>query len=440
MRHKEGTILKRLGLAGWIFVGILLGVLAGWLIGEPILVIARPLGTVFLTLLKMVIVPLVFCSIVTAVANLGGTGSLGRMGLKTTIYVISTSLIAILTGLAIVNLIRPGVGAELGLEAMPESLPGSELGFMEILLRMIPENPVTAAVQGDMVGLIFFAIIFGIFITRVDQQYARPVRELLNGVSEIMMKMTRFVIRLAPFGVFGLVSSIIARTGFAPFVPLGLYALCVVLALLIQGAVTLPLIVWLVGRVNPYRLFKAMAPALMTAFSTASSSATLPLSMECVEHRAGIANRTTSFVMPLGATVNMNGTALYECIAVIFIAQYYSSHGQGFALSIAQQTVVVFTALLAAIGSAGIPMAGVVMMTIVLRSVGLPLEGVGLILAVDRVLDMGRTTINVWGDACGAAVIGASEGDIDLRVYNGEEVKAGSLRGISAGGSGGPRA
>ena len=378
---------------------------------------SQPIGKVFLTLLKMVIVPLVFSSIASGVAGIGSTGRLGMMGAKTLLYYISTSLLAILTGLAIVNILKPGVGAELGLEASPGSIVTSQPGLLDVFLKMVPENPVSAAVEGNMLQIIFFAILFGVFITRVDQRFGKPVQDLMAGLFEVMMKMTRFIIQLIPIGAFGLVGSIVARTGFAAFIPLGKYAFCVVLGLVIHACISLPLITRLVGGINPLKHVRAMGPALMTAFSSASSSATLPLTMECAEDRAGISNKTSSFVLPLGATVNMDGTALYECVAVIFIAQYYFSHGQGFALSTAQQAIVVVTALLASIGAAGIPMAGLVMMSVVLKAVGLPLEGVGLILAVDQVLDMGRTTVNVWSDSCGAAIIAASEGETGLTVF-----------------------
>lgn len=399
-----------------IFIGIILGVLCGWLIGKPLLVVSKPLGTVFLTLLKMVIVPLIFSSIVTGIAGIGNTGNLGRMGGKTILYYLTTSLLAILTGLVVVNIFKPGVGAELGLEAAPETVGAEETGLLDVFIRMIPENPVAAAVEGNILQLIFFAILFGIFITRVDQSLGGPVQVFLAGVFEVMMKITRFIILLTPFGAFGLVGSIVAETGFAPFIPLGYYAICVLLALLIHACVSLPLLLMLVGGVSPLKHIKAMGPALLAAFSTASSSATLPLTMECAEEHAGISNRTCSFVLPLGATVNMDGTALYECVAVIFIAQYYFSQGQAVELSFVQQAVVVITALLASIGAAGIPMAGLVMMSVVLKAVGLPLEGVGLILAVDRILDMLRTTVNVWSDSCGTAIIAASEGETGLKV------------------------
>ncbi len=412
--------MRKMGLTSWIFIGIILGVFSGWLIGEPLLVVSQPMGTVFLRLLKMVIVPLVFSSIVTGVAGIGSTGRLGRLGGKTMLYYLTTSLLAILTGLMIVNIVKPGVGAQLGLQTPPESIATQGTGIGDLLLRMIPENPLAAAAEGRMLQLIFFAILFGVFITRVPRKFGQPLESFVNGLFEVMMQMTRFIIYLTPFGAFGLVGSIVARTGFAPFVPLGKYALCVVAALLIHACITLPLLLRLIGKINPLKQLKAMSPALMTAFSTASSSATLPLTMECIEDRAGVSNKTSSFVLPLGATVNMDGTALYECVAVIFIAQYYSSQGQVLELSMVQQGVVVLTALMASIGAAGIPLAGLVMMSVVLDAVGLPLEGVGLILAVDQILDMGRTTVNVWSDSCGTSIIASSEGETELKILAGD--------------------
>ena len=412
-------MIKKIGLTGWIFIGILLGAACGHLIGKPLLAVSQPMGTVFLTLLKMVIIPLILSSIITGVAGIGDTGKLGRMGIKTLLYYLTTSLLAILTGLLVVNLVKPGVGAELGLAPLEEEIAAQGTGVMDILLRMIPENPVQAAAQGKMLPVIFFAIIFGVFITRVKSDTGKTVQDFIAGVFEIMMKMTSFIIHLAPFGAFGLVGSIVARTGFAPFVPLGVYAACVVVSLLFHSCVTLPILLRFIGGISPIKHVKAMAPALMTAFSTASSSATLPLTMGCAEDRAGVSNRTSSFVLPLGATINMDGTALYECVAVIFIAQYYFSHGQGDPLTFAQQAVVVLTALLASIGAAGIPLAGLVMMSVCLHAVGLPLAGIGLILAIDQILDMCRTTINVWSDSCGTVIIASTERETEIKVRAG---------------------
>ncbi|MCE5272457.1 dicarboxylate/amino acid:cation symporter [bacterium] len=413
--------LGRIGLTGWIFIAILAAVAMGWIVGAPLLVVTEPLGTAFLSLLKMIIVPLIASTVFCGVAGLSDPGGLGRLGLKTAAWVAITCLLAILTGLFLVNLIQPGVGAELGLHKLPEGFNPEKVKAIDILLKIIPDNLVAATARGEILPVILFAVLAGIFTNHLAPQHSEPLKAFMGGVSELMMKITGFIIHLAPFGAFGLVATIVARTGFAPFVPLAKYALCVLLGILLHGLVTLPLILRLMGGISPVKMLKAVAPALLTAFSTSSSSATLPLSLECAEKRAGISNRVCSFVLPVGTTVNMNGTALYECVAVLFISQYYSSHGMTAPLSVTQQILVVFTALLAAVGAAGIPMAGIVMMSMVLSAVGLPLEGIGLILAVDRILDMARTTLNVWGDLSSTALIAASEGETGLTVLAGRE-------------------
>ena len=263
-----------------------------------------------------------------------------------------------------------------------------------------------AAVEGDILAVIFFCLLFGFFITTLKDEYKEPLKTFFEAVFKVMMGITHFVIRFAPIGVFGLIAKTTAATGLEVFPPLAKYFITVVLALCIHFFVTLPLILKFFGRVRPANQYRAMAPALLTAFSTSSSSATLPLTIKCTEENAGVSNRVTSFTLPLGATVNMDGTALYECIAAIFIAQAY-----GFNLDFSVQFIVVLTALLASIGAAGIPSAGLVMIAIILNALDWPLEGVGLILAVDRPLDMLRTTVNVFSDSCGAVVIAQSEGE-----------------------------
>nr|WP_242467508.1 dicarboxylate/amino acid:cation symporter [Thiocapsa imhoffii] len=271
---------------------------------------------------------------------------------------------------------------------------------------MIPTNIVEAAAAGQMLGLIFFSLLYGFFLTRLQGVYAETQLNFWNGMFEIMMKITELVMKFAPIGVFALVAKTITETGLEAFGPLLLFFFSVVLALAIHFFLTLPLLLWLVGRVNPMRHYRAMGAALITAFSTASSSATLPVTMECVEKNAGVSNRTSSFVLPLGATINMDGTALYECVAVLFIAQAY-----GIELNLATQILVVVLALLTSIGVAGIPAASLVAIAIILTAVGLPLEGIGLILAVDRLLDMMRTSVNIFSDSCGAVIIAKSEGE-----------------------------
>ena len=366
----------------------------------------RWLGDLFLRALKMIIVPLVFSSIVSGVANLGSTSSLGRLGIKTITYYLTTSVFAILTGLFLVDIIKPGVGADLGFRMDVPEMTSSTGSLGDIILRMIPTNIFDALASADMLAIIFFAIMIGFFIPRVQSEYSDFMIKIFNAIFEVMMKLTSFIIKFAPLGILGIVTGVVAdqaadKTKLISMIQhLGIYMITVLAGLSIHFFITLPLILKFIGRVNPFLHFKAMSLPIITAFSTSSSSATLPLTIEAVENNAGVSNKISSFVLPLGATINMDGTALYECVAAMFIAQAY-----GIELGFVQQLIVVVTALLASIGAAGIPMAGLVMMSVVLTAVGLPLEGVGLILAVDRILDMCRTVVNVFSDTCGTVVI-----------------------------------
>jgi Na+/H+-dicarboxylate symporter len=367
------------------------------------------MGVVFLRALNMVVVPLILSSIISGVSGIGGGSNLGRLGAKTISFYIGTSLIAILTGLFFVNLFRPGVGANLNVAGEIQSLPQANNSASDILIRIIPDNVFDAMSKGQILPVIFFSILFGFFITQIQPEKQQLLTRFFDSVFEVMMKITTFVILFTPLGIFAIVSKEVAKNaGSLSNIAesLGLYMLTVIIALLFHGAIILPLLVRFLGKASPLKHFRNMATPLLTAFSTSSSNAALPLSMVAVEEKDGVSGKITSFTLPLGATINMNGTALYECIAVIFIAQVY-----GIDLTMGQQAIVVLTALLAAIGSAGIPMAGLVMMTIVLTAVNLPLEGIGLVLAVDRILDMSRTTVNVWGDTCAAVIIAKSEGE-----------------------------
>lgn len=366
---------------------------------------------IFLALLKMLIVPLVMSSIVSGVASVGSTRDLGRLGGKTFVYYVSTSLLAILLGQVLVNTIRPGVGAQLGL-APTAIVERQEENFLDILRRMIPTNVVDSMTQNSaMLQVIFFALLLGFFITRAGEPHSTRLKDFFESFFQVMMGMAKGVLALLPFGVFALLAKVVGETGFGVFRPLLQYMATVTLALVLHAFVTLPLLLKLVGRLSPIRWVKAMAPALMTAFSTSSSSMTLPVTLETVEHRGKVSNKITSFTLPLGATINMDGTALYECIGVVFLAQYYGSLPGGHPLSLAQQGTVVLMALLASIGAAGIPSAGLVMMLTILSALNLPLEGAALLLAVDRPLDMIRTMVNVWSDSCGAAIIARTEGE-----------------------------
>lgn len=420
--------MGKLKLHWQMLIAIVAAILVGLLAGKDGVVFGIHLydvfdfvGTLFLNALKMIIVPLVMSSIIVGVASLGGSDNLGRLSAKTIAFYMSTSLLAILVGLLLVNLLRPGIvdgmaaGGLLNLSD-PEELAGQleqvdgrgAADITAVFLRMVPPNIVKAASDGRMLGLIFFSLLFGVFMTRISRTYGQTVLSFWTGVYEVMMQMTLFIMKFAPLGVFGLVAKTVAATGFGAFQPLLVFFLTVVLGLAIHVFITLSLMLRLAG-INPLRHYRAMMPAVLTAFSTASSSGTLPVTIECVEKNAGVSNRTSSFVLPLGATINMDGTALYECVAAMFIAQAY-----GLELSFVSQFVIVLVALLTSIGVAGIPAASLVAITVILAAIGLPPEGIGMLLVTDRVLDMIRTAVNVFSDSCGAVVIARSEGETDV--------------------------
>ncbi len=389
-----------------ILIALFLAVIFGFYVPQGIKYTSW-MGVMFLTSLKMVIIPLILSSIISGVTSMGGGKSLGRLGAKTMLYYISTSTLAITTGLLLVNLIRPGVGTELGFTSDVVDLTEKAGSVKDVLMRIIPSNIFKSMADGDILPIILFAIIFGVFISKVESKYSNLLTSFFEGVFEVMMKMTMFIIKFTPLGVFGIVSLEVQKNAHQLGNLAGsmaIYMLTVLIALLLHAFVTLPLILRFIARANPVKHIKNMLTPLLTAFSTASSSATLPLTMEAVEHNSGVSNKISSFTLPLGATINMDGTALYECVAAMFIAQVY-----GIDLSIFEQAMIVVTALLASIGAAGIPMAGLVMLTVVLTAAGLPLEGIGLIIAVDLPLDMIRTTVNVWSDSCGAVTIARSE-------------------------------
>jgi Na+/H+-dicarboxylate symporter len=394
-----------------ILAAMILGVILGLLGGERAAQLLGWMGTVFVRLLRMVIVPLILSSIVSGVTSVGGGRSLGRLGAKTFVYYVSTSLLAIVTGLVLVNLIRPGVGADLT-GSISQELPELETpsSLAEIIFRLIPTNPVQAMVEGDMLAIIFFALVVGVAITKLPENQRERLRLGFEDFFEMMMVLTGGVIRLAPLGVLGLMTNTVATSGVGAFGSLALYAVTIVAGLAVHNLVTIPTILAVVGRMNPIRHIRNVSEALIMAFSTSSSSATLPVTMRSVESRVGVSNKVASFTLPMGATINMDGTALYECVGVIFIAQVI-----GFDLSIGAQATVVLTALLASIGAAGIPSAGLVMIFVVTESVGMTgpevAAVVGMMLAIDRPLDMLRTATNVMSDSTGAAVIARSEGE-----------------------------
>ena len=372
------------------------------------------LGSGFINLLMMIIAPLIFFSISSGVANIGSGKNLGRIGGKTMLLYVLTTVIAAIIGLVLVNLIQPGVGVSivpadtLATVVNVDSLVGSQKTVGEIILDIIPSNVINAFAKNNLLQIIFFAILFGLFLTQIKEDLKVTMVKFLNSGFEIMMKMTSAIIKLTPIGIFGIIAKQVYNNPDlgALFSSLGMFILTVFLGIGIHVFIVLPFLTKVLGKVSPFKHMGNMSGALLTAFTTASSSAALPLSMEATEKRSGVSAQITGFCLPLGATVNMNGTALFESVAALFVAQTY-----GIDMTITQQIMIVVTALLASIGTAGIPMSGLVMLTMILSAVGLPLEGIGLILAIDFIVDMMRTTANVWGDSCVAVIVAKSEGE-----------------------------
>ena len=419
--------MTKLALHWQILIAIGLAAVAGSLTGTsagigPVTFndIYSFLGTLFLNALKMIIVPLIVATLISSIASLGAGGDMGRLGMRAIGYYALTTLLAVLVGLVAVNTFTPGlrdgvpVGAALNLtldssevEGALASVEGRGMGdVVGVVLRMVPPNIVEAAAETNMLGLLFFSVCFGFFMTRLGDKHRDTLLTFWQAVAETMMQMTMWIMRFAPIGVFGLVAGTVASTGFAAFVPLLKFFLIVLGALLFHLLVVLSLLLKVLGRVNPFKHLRAMMPALLTGFSSASSTATLPVTMECLRENSGVSERVTHFVLPIGATGNMDGTALYECAAAIFLAQAY-----GLELSFATQFTVVLLALLTSIGVAGIPAASLVAITVILGAIGLPLEAIGLLLVTDRVLDMVRTAVNVYSDSCAAVVVARGEGE-----------------------------
>lgn len=423
-----------------IVVALALAVLAGLFLksspagsgfAEAILSTCRVLGELFMRALRMIIVPIVLVSIICGIGGMGATRGFGRVGTKTMGFYAVTTLAAAALGLLLVNLIQPGltdgmpnpvvkqaIEAEAGKLAgnakaeaiaarVDEQQQGMGATLRDLLLRLVPNNIIESAADTDLLGLIFFALLFGIAMATLDGPNIDATRSVFQGLNGIILKITGWIMACAPVGVFALVTPVVTNTGGGIFKALALYFVTVAAGLLIHLFVVMPLFL-LAGRVNPRRHFSAMRDCLLTAFSTASSNATLPLTMRCVTENAGVSPRIAGFTLPVGATVNMNGTALYECVAVIFVAQVL-----GVDLSLGTQITVVLLALLTSVGVAGVPSASLVAIVLILQTV--KIEGAGAAIAVlfsvDRLLDMGRTAVNVFGDTCGAAVVARSEGE-----------------------------
>ena len=370
------------------------------------------MGIIFLRALKMIVIPLILTSIISGIVSIGSGSSLGRLGFKTILYYMSTSVLAILTGLFFVDVFKPGSGAGFtGLEASGD-LSVQHQSLKDTLIDIVPDNIFKSLVNNDLLSIIFISVIVGIFITRMDRKNNGLLSDLFESLFDLFMKITMFVIKLAPIGIFGLVAKVIADQDNINNLmqSLGGFIFCVMAALLVHAIVTLPLLTFLIGKNHPFRHLNNMTSALLTAFSTASSAATLPLTMNNVKEKSGVSDKIANFTLPIGATVNMDGTAIYITAVVMFIAQI-----TGMEMGVKEQLIILLTALLTSIGTAAIPMGSLVIITIILDIFGLPFALIAIILPVDRILDMLRTSVNVWSDSCGAVIIAKSEGE-ELKV------------------------
>ena len=412
-------------LHGKIFAGALVGIAAGitchfLLRGSPALAgfiqyVSRPVGQVFLRALLMLVVPLVFSALALGVAGLGDLKSLGRVGLKTALYTLAVSTIAVLIGLTVVRVLRPGEGMSdearaRALEGAAEraaaitSAPAPKSGI-DLLVQIVPDNPIKAAAGGDMLAVMFFSLMIGIGILMTRSEGARRLEGLLEGLSDVLMRLIHLVIACAPFGVAALLFTLTAEIGWEILVQLGRYVGVVLLALAIHQFVVYSISVQALGGMSPRAFFRAIQPAMLTAFSTSSSNATLPTALQVAEENLKLPRKVSRFVLTIGATANQNGTALYEGVTVLFLAQFY-----GISLSLEQQFLVLVLAVLGGIGTAGVPSGSIPILAAILGTVGVPVEGIGLILGVDRLLDMCRTVLNVTGDITIATYVARSEG------------------------------
>lgn len=397
----------KFNLVTQIFIAFVLAIILGSIFGSSIDFI-KPLGDLFLRLIKFIIAPLILSTLVVGVASSSDPKQLGRMGLKTIAYYLGTTAIAIIVGLAVAFAISPGKGVDISTEGVtvPEAATQETEGVVSTFLNIIPENPFTALAEGNVLQIIFFALFIGLAITFVGEK-AKPVLHFFEGFSEVMYKITDIIMKVAPIGILGLLAPVIGQYGLAVLLPLLKVVLAVLIACILHAVIVYSSAVKIWAGMSPLRFFKGISPAALVAFSTASSAGTLPVTIKNTNENLGVPNKISSFVLPLGATINMDGTAIYQGVAVIFIAQFYSLD-----LTLLQLVTVVLTTVLASIGTAGVPGAGMIMLAMVLSSVNMPLEGIALIAGVDRILDMMRTSVNIVGDASAAVVIAGTEKEL----------------------------
>ena len=387
-----------------VLIGFVLGAILGAIWG-PGIVWIKPVGTIFISLLKMLIIPLIFATLVVGVASIAEPKKLGRVAGKTIAYYLVTTAFAIIIGLLLGNIFQPGAGMNLVLEGPAKEAVGAP-SLVDTIVNLIPKNPIGAMADGKVLQVIVFALFFGYAMTKAGEK-GKAVLKFFEGFAETMYKLTGTVMGFAPYGVFALIATTVGTHGLSVLIPFAKLIFAVYLGIIIHAVVIYSGMTSIIAKMSPAKFFKGFSEASLLAFSTCSSSATLPVSMRVAQDNLGVSPTISSFVQPLGATINMDGTALYQGVCALFVAQAY-----GIPLGFGAQLTILLTALLASIGTAGVPGAGLVMLTMVLTSVGLPLEGVALIAGVDRILDMARTSCNVTGDAACAVVVAKTEGEL----------------------------
>ncbi|MBP3622230.1 MAG: dicarboxylate/amino acid:cation symporter [Lachnospiraceae bacterium] len=415
---------KGLGLSTKIFIALIVGALAGVAIHyalpdsnfkNDVLIegIFYVIGQGFIRLMQMLVVPLVFCSLVCGSMAIGDTKTLGKVGVKTICFYIATTALAVVIALTVANIIEPGIGLDMdSVEKAEMTTTAEDADMVETLLNIIPKNPIGAMANGDMLPIILFALFVGIMLAKLGNK-ADVVASFFSQFNDVMMEMTMAIMKVAPIGVFCLIARTFANLGFSAFQPMLKYMGSVVLALVLQCFVVYQVLLFIFTRLNPLKFIKKFLPVMGFAFSTATSNATIPMSIDTLDKKMGVSKRISSFTVPLGATINMDGTSIMQGVAVIFIAQAY-----GIDLTIGNLATVVLTATLASIGTAGVPSVGLITLAMVLNSVGLPTEGIALIMGIDRILDMLRTAVNITGDAVCTTIVSHQEGALDKKVFN----------------------
>ncbi|KFZ37110.1 sodium:dicarboxylate symporter [Shewanella mangrovi] len=422
---------RKLGLTGKILIAMVTGFLFGWLLRElaPDSQFVKDyisdgvlhvVGTIFVNCLKMLVVPLVFVSLVCGTCSLSDPSKLGKLGGKTLAFYLFTTAIALTVAISAAVIFHPGEGGQLTANLSYDAKEAP--GLADVLISMVPTNPIKAMTDGNMLQIIIFAVIFGFAVSHIGER-GRRVAALFEDLNEVIMKVVTLVMSLAPYGVFALIAKLSLTLGVDKLKDVAMYFFLVLAVLIFHGVVVYPVLLKLFSGLNPLMFLRKMRDVQLFAFSTASSNATLPVTMETAEHRMGVNNRVASFTLPLGATINMDGTAIMQGVATVFIAQVYSVH-----LGFGDYVSVVITATLASIGTAGVPGVGLIMLAMVLKQVGLPVEGIAMIIGVDRLLDMVRTAVNVTGDMVATVIVGKSEKDFSLEVYNDSE--AGKTKGL----------